>query len=207
MFEKQKRNFNPTINKLLDKFGDDIIEQILIFRKPINPMINKILNVLSLGQLNENLKGVNYDNLFHLFMVVICGNNNWFIIEKNERINIAKLKSIDNLIENKKVNLNNQKLTLEKLFINTIENIGLDNFFIYRSHSWNCQNFIYNILKFNNLLNNELNEFILQDTQKIFYKLGYLKKISDNITNTAANINIITKGGKLKNKNIIYINF
>ena len=200
MFNKSKLNFKPSVNKLLNKFGDDIIQEIIIFRKPINSTINKILNVLSIGQLNQNLKDANYDDLFHLFMVIILNNNNWLLIEKNERINIVKLKSIDNLVENKKVNLNNKKLTLEKLFVNTIENIGLDNFFIYKSHSWNCQNFIYNILKYNKLLNNELSEFILQDTQKIFYKLGYLKKLSDKITDTAANVNVLVEGGKLKNK-------
>jgi len=199
MFEKQKRQFNPTITKLIGIYGDEIINTITVYRKPIQSYINTVLNTLSFGRFNKNLKETNYDKLFHLYMIVTIGEYNWFIVEKNERINIAKIKTIDNKIENRPVNLNNQKLSLNMLFNNTIKEIGIDNFFIYKSHSWNCQNFIYNILKSNNLLNDDLNTFILQDTEKIFNKLGYLKTFSDTLTNTAANIDIIARGGKLSN--------
>jgi hypothetical protein len=191
--------FNPSIKKLLSQHGEKKIESITIYRKPIQSIINTVLNTLSLGQFNKNLKESNYDKLFHLYMIVTLSYDEWFIIEKNERINIKKINTIDNKIENRVVNIN-KPLTINEMLNNTINNIGPDNFYIYRSHSWNCQNFIMNILNSNNLLSNDLKEFIIQDTEKIFNKLGYLKKISDVVTDTAAKTDMLIRGGKIKNK-------
>jgi hypothetical protein len=191
--------FNPTINKLLEQYGNRQIESITIYRKPIQSYINQVLNTLSLGQLNKNLKEANYDKLFHLYMIVKLSYHEYILIEKNERINIHKVNKIDNMIENREIN-NINNLTINEMLNKTIERIGNDNFYTYKSHSWNCQNFIMNVLKSNNLLNNDLQEFILQDTEKIFYKMGYLKPISDMVTNTAATLNIIKEGGKINDK-------
>jgi hypothetical protein len=191
--------FNPTINKLLEQYGNRQIESITIYRKPIQSYINQVLNTLSLGQLNKNLKEANYDKLFHLYMIVKLSYYEYILIEKNERINIHKVNKIDNMIENKEIN-NINNLTINEMLNKTIERIGNDNFYTYKSHSWNCQNFILNVLKSNNLLNNDLQEFILQDTEKIFYKMGYLKPISDMVTNTAATLNIIKEGGTINDK-------
>ena len=191
--------FNPTINKLLDQYGNRQIENITIYRKPIQSYINQVLNTLSLGQLNKNLQEASYDKLFHLYMIVKLSYYEYILIEKNERINIHKVNKIDNMIENIEIN-NINNLTINQMLNNTINIIGNDNFYTYKSHSWNCQNFILNVLKSNNLLNNDLQEFILQDTEKIFYKMGYLKPISDMVTDTAATLNIIKEGGNIKNE-------
>jgi hypothetical protein len=191
--------FNPTINKLLEQYGNRQIESITIYRKPIQSYINQVLNTLSLGQLNKNLKEANYDKLFHLYMIVKLSYYEYILIEKNERINIHKVNKIDNMIENKEIN-NINNLTINEMLNNTINRIGNDNFYTYKAHSWNCQNFIMNVLKSNNLLDNELMDFILQDTEKIFYKMGYLKPISDMVTDTAATLNIIKEGGKINDK-------
>ena len=196
IIEPYKKQFNPNIKKLLNKYGNERIEQIIIYRKPIDSYIKTLLNTISLGQINVNLKRANYDKLFHLFMIVKFGNN-WFMIEKNQRINIVKINTIDNMVEHKEIDMSNTNITMNILFNNTIKSIGNDNFFIYKSDSWNCQNFILNILKYNNLLNDELINFILQDTEKIFNKLGYLSNISNKLTNIASSIDVISKGGKL----------
>jgi len=148
-------NLNPTIKKLLSQYGDKQIEMITIYRKPIQSYINVVLNTLSLGQLNKNLREANYDKLFHLYMIVKLSYHEYILIEKNERINIHKVNKIDNMIENREIN-NINNLTINQMLNNTINRIGNDNFYTYKSHSWNCQNFILNVLKSNNLLNNDL---------------------------------------------------
>ena len=192
--------FNPTIEKLLKQYGDKQIEMITIYKKPIKSYIKTILNTLSLGQLDKNLKEAKYDKLFHLYMVFKISDYENIFIEKNERINIKEINTkFDYHIPQRVIN-NINNLTINQMLNNTINMIGKDNFFIYKSHSWNCQNFIMNVLKSNNLLNQELSDFILQDTKKIFYNMGYIKPISDIITDTAASINIIKEGGTIKNK-------
>ena len=43
--------------------------------------------------------------------------------------------------------------------------MGKENFYRYSAYNNNCQTFISNILKANNLLTYELNNFIVQNTQ------------------------------------------
>ena len=193
--------FNPTITKLLQNYGDIEIKMITIIRKPIQSYIKNILNILSLGQLKENMKYLNYDKIFHLFMIIKLKTDENILIEKNERINILLTKDIFNQFENKKIVVND--LTINKMFSNTLKNITVDNFFIYKSHSYNCQNFLINLLKYNNLLNNELNDFILQDVEKLFYKMNYIKPISDFITNLGARFDIIKQGGTINNDFVV----
>jgi hypothetical protein len=193
--------FNPTITKLLENYGDIEIKMITIIRKPIQSYIKNILNILSLGQLEENMKFLNYDKIFHLFMIVKLKTDENILIEKNERINILLTKDIFNQFENKKIIVND--LTINKIFSNTLKNITVENFFIYKSHSYNCQNFLINLLKYNHLLNNELNDFILQDVEKLFYKMGYIKPISDFITNLGARFDIIKQGGNINNDFVV----
>lgn len=195
--------FNPTITKLLEKYGDIEIDTITIYRKPIQSYIYNVLNILSLGQLKANMKNLNYDNLFHLFMIVKIKNEINILIEKNERINVVLTTDIKNQFENKKIFVNN--LTINQMFKNTLEKIGNYNFYTYKAHIYNCQNFLINLLKHNNLLNNELNDFILQDVEKLFYKMNYIKPISDFTTKLAATYDIIKQGGNIKNNDYFLI--
>jgi hypothetical protein len=54
---------------------------------------------------------------------------------------------------------------------------------------------------FNGLMNDERKKFILQNTNQLFFKLGYLKNISDTITDTAATVDKLFIGGNISNDN------
>jgi hypothetical protein len=193
---------NKLIYKVREKYNlinDKQIKNIIICRKPINNLIKEFINVVSLGELNKNMEKYNYDKLFHLSILLIYDYNNiCCLVEKNEYINIDFINKDDylNKCEYINVDINNKILTLEKLFNNTIEKIGKDNFYIYRFDSWNCQNFIYNILYHNNLMNEFHEKFILQDTFKILENLNYLKQTFYNITDIGR---IIKGNGTNKN--------
>jgi hypothetical protein len=198
--------FKPDDRKLLLALGDKPIAHITICRKPISNNIKSLLNILSLGQFEKNLNDSEYDKLFHLFLQIKLSTGQNIVLEKNERVNLQSINKIDNETETLDVTFNN-KLTLNTLINNTINNIGNENFYIYKSHSWNCQNFVMNILNSNGLLNENNKHFILQDTEQLFKKLGYLKYISDKLTDVAAIGNVVYHGGKIKRKNIKSIKF
>lgn len=192
-------SLNPKQDKEYFYLKENKIIDIKICRKPITKVIFNLLNVLSFNQFKENFKNSNYDNLFHLSLYITFDLGYKYILEKNARVNFNFNMNYlnDNNIEIINVNLNGMEIKLKNLFENTINKIGKENFFIYRSHSWNCQNFIYNILNCNNLMNQNYKDFILQDTEKLFLKLGYLKILSDKLTGLAANLDIVYQGGKI----------
>jgi hypothetical protein len=196
---------NPRIKKHLMLYGRYKIINIQICRKPIQQHINTLLNVLSFGQFEENLKNSEYDKLFHLFLYITIETNLKIVLEKNERINLEiNYNKLDNQTEFLNIdNINNNNLTLNILLENTKKQMGETNFFKYSSHSYNCQNFVLNVLSSNGLLNEEYKKFIYQDTKQLFNNLGYLKILSDKITDLGASMNIIKEGGRIKNNYII----
>jgi hypothetical protein len=195
-------NLNPKQYRDYFIMKNKEIIDIKICRKPIQKIIFNLLNVLSLNQFNENFKNSNYDDIFHLSLYITLNTGYKYILEKNQRVNFyPNMNYLNDInIQFIDVNLNNNKIYLKNLFENTINKIGKDNFWIYKSHSWNCQNFIYNILNCNGLMTEDYKNFIMQDTEKLFKNLGYLKILSDNLTNLGANLDIIYQGGNLQTK-------
>ena len=77
--------------------------------------------------------------------------------------------------------------------------MGKEIFYRYSAYNNNCQTFISNILKANNLLTHELNNFIIQDTQQLFNNLTNLRKITNTLTDIGGRFNIIKQGGNKDN--------
>ena len=71
--------------------------------------------------------------------------------------------------------------------------MGKENFYRYSAYDNNCQTFISNILKANNLLTYELNNFIVQNTQQLFNNLSNLRKITNTLTDIAGRFDVIKK--------------
>ena len=72
--------------------------------------------------------------------------------------------------------------------------MGKDNFYKYSAYNNNCQTFISNILKANNLLTYELNNFIVQNTQQLFNNLSNLRKITNTLTDIGGRFDFIRQG-------------
>jgi len=203
-------NYTYDQQRLINNNSNNIIKNIYIYRKPIQNIIKQSLNVLSFGKFLNNLKKSPYDDIYHLYMVLILDNNNIILLEKNERINIKLLKKIE--LFKLELNKNNEKLEilinndikLIDLLNNTYKNMG-NNFFIYNSSSYNCQNFVLNILKSNNLYDIKYEKFIYQNPVYFFHKLNYLKNINNTITNIGSKVDLIIKGSGLNDINKLYI--
>lgn len=201
-----KDTFKPSIKKIFDKYNDVIIKEIYIMRKPIQQYLRNALNILSIGQFEENIKKLDYDKIFHLFMIVILENNIKILMEKNQRINIEIINDVkfnelinDSNIDKIKIDIND-KFNLIKFINSGLSFMGNDDFFIYSSYKNNCQKWIYNMLLSNNLMKNEYEKFILQDIKGLFKNMGLLKPISDVLTNLGAIGDYIISGGKIDNK-------
>ena len=164
-----KKNYNNVSKKTLKQYGDLIIKKIVICRTsfftPAQALIKKITD---------------YDKLYHLSMICTVnydGHDKNITIEKQQQVNVKDKVEMND--QSQTINVkSNGHVTINMLLNKTVEQIGNHDFHIYRATSLNCQKFLIDILKSNDLLNDKLQEFIYQN-------VDHLK--DNKIINTVAN--------------------
>ncbi|OYZ34478.1 MAG: hypothetical protein B7Y30_06510, partial [Campylobacterales bacterium 16-40-21] len=93
------------------------------------------------------------------------------------------------------IDLHVKKVTLNQLFENTIEKVGLKRFFIYNPWNENCQMFLLDILQSNDLLTEHAKQFIYQDISELVQKMPSVTKyIGKKLTDAAHTANILIHG-------------
>jgi len=193
-----KADVPKPVREFLDREGDKRITSISICRVPLNSRLLKVLNVITLGQLNKVVKEKGYDTFFHLFMHFHLENGRSYIMEKNERVEItANLSQLDSqgtqCIPVTMYQPNS--LTLNEFFSNAVQRFPKERLFIYDVVTQNCQRFQMDLLEANGLLTNRLEQFILQDAAAVVKKSGLLNKASNFITNIAHRARHLISGG------------
>lgn len=199
-------DYRPQDRRLLQQIGDKQVIGLIVGKKPIFEFINSILNVLTLGNWKQGMKQYGYDKFFHLFIRVFYIDDDNRIksikIEKNEVITISEFEfSKDKDDEYMQLKIQNINLTINQLLNNTRKMMGDSLYFSYNPFTNNCQNFILNLLRANNILqqNPDAQAFIYQDKiSEIMKKVNPVaEKISTTITDTAHQANILTEGAGL----------
>ena len=190
-----KKNIPPNVKKALEQIGDKQISTARCGRTPVQAIVQGTLRTIA---------NVPYDNLFHLFLELNVEGEKW-IIEKIERINLVKedrsqkqgAEFTASFPVNKTTPQGAVPLTVNELFVNTQNYMG-KRFLPYQSNSNNCQVFIMGILQSNGLANQELTNFVKQDTRSIFKNNPYLRKFANTLTDLGGYFNAMIQGGKLK---------
>ena len=173
----------PNVKDILNRRGDAIVNSIKIGRTPVQSAIQGILKTLST---------VPYDNLFHLFMIFKTTKGE-ILFEKNARINASTTipKSED------WYDLNNvPKMTLNDYIQNTKRFMG-PKFFPYHPNTNNCQDFISGVLQANGIRDQNVFNFVKQDTSMIFKDKGWLSGLAKNITDLGGYADVIMQGGTI----------
>lgn len=178
-------DFPPAVRKVLDKYGNLPIQDITLYREPINSAINFLLNTLSLGKLQQAKKEANIDKLFHLYAIVTIGGMR-FILEKNEVINLAPYNG-PNRGESFRVNTHGKKFTLNDMFGKAIKKFGPVRIFTYSPITRNCQVFLTDLLDAEQLLSSFASKFINQPVEKLFEKVPTATKWIQQATTDLAN--------------------
>jgi hypothetical protein len=168
-----RKKLPPYVRKIVEKEGNELVKKIYVCRKPLNKALIAFGNIITLGNLKKAQQKYSYDDLFHLFSVVVLANGNEYLLEKNEVINmksfaVSKITSDTEFIE---INVGHN-LTLNELFKNT-ENYMGGKYLVYDAITNNCQVFISSILKSNNLNDSEINNFIMQDIPSVLDEVGH----------------------------------
>lgn len=172
--------------KAIDEFMSDKGHQKMVHfqvcRTPVRKVIKSVINLLSRRKLEEVKQEYNYDDVFHLYLIVTFEDGERYELQKDE---IVKIEPFRNKLQPESecketepkphVSFNKVMLSLEKKYPESL--------YRYRAWSWNCQDFVK---KFTNEAGTtELNEFVMQYFQEVF-KPSYMRKIASFITDLGA---------------------
>jgi len=178
-------NYPSSMRKILKSVGDIQIQKIEVGRKPINTIIQKVINGIS----KEN----NYDKLFHLFIIVYLKNGEIYRLEKNQSLNLIKW-SAKKTQDEKRIGLGFRgQHTLNTLLNNAIKKVGKERIFHYKATSNNCQRFTLDVLDSSNIeMSDGYRKWILQDVSNLLPNV--FQKIANFGTDTKNKIDMITQG-------------
>jgi len=186
------------VKEFLLKYGDIPIVSIEICRTPISGFFKSILDVLTNGDFTASSRALNYDDIFHLYMIVHLKTGLKILVERNQRVNITTIIQADKGdTQCQYVDLHGRNdLTLNKLIYNTVLQVGVD-IYHYDAVYNNCQKFITQILTANNLFNNNLDNFINQRSED-FLKSDTIRWLGNSLTDIASIGTNLLHGGQMK---------
>lgn len=186
-----RTNYPPNVRRILKANGEKKIVSATINRKPIQAKFKSLLNVLSFGQFERNIKNEPYDDLFHLSIVLRTEDGKEILVEKNETINMLMKPRKGG--ENSPVTPFPTGKTLNEIMDNTQKRMG-DGFFKYSAQHNNCQHFIMALLQSNSMGDSNDFSFVKQDANQMFKKMDTLSNVADFVTTLASAGDIIMKG-------------
>ena len=191
LFRSPKQDYTKSSQRTLKEYGDKRITGLRVIRAPIVSVLNKVLDVLTIGNWSKKLEKYNFDQLYHLGLQIEFdnrGHTSSIIAEKNATVNIST--SISNYkkdTQTMEVPLKGKPITINELMNNAIEKVGKEQFFLYANPVRNCQYFVLDVLRSSNLLNETIKNFVLQDLTQLFGELHrYLPKVMNTVTDLGA---------------------
>lgn len=196
-----RNDYPPNVRNILKKYGNEVIVSYKLKRTPVSSLITSAMSIVSLGEFNKRFKNSDYDTLFHLFLEMTTLSGKRISVEKNEVINMQLSPSIRPNEEVEIITSNiPPNLTINSLMNNTRKHMRDSKFFNYSAKSSNCQDFILNILKANNIGDQSDIVFVKQDTDYLFKNLPIFQKIVNTTTTLGSRIDVIKQGAGKKRK-------
>jgi hypothetical protein len=201
---KIRDNYPPKFREVRDAMQMIKIVSMSVVKQPIQANVSKLGSLITLGGLDKAKKQFNYDDLYHLFILFKTGDGRSFRIEKNQ---VLALYEYDHRLASSSPSIDipiNQDvlINLEVLLTNLQGNLRPEELYLYSGNKYNCQHFVWSFLSFNNLIpfdiRNELESFVLQDTDGLFKFLGtHTTRLAQGITDLAGAFDYFLYGARL----------
>ena len=194
-----KLSFSNKIKKILDKYGKQKIREIYIGRRPINSMVERAFDIISLGKWSKLRNEYYFDRLFHLFLILTMEDGTIISLEKNSIVTMTEDDERCSMKDVECIELEYpaDSLTLDEFVKKPLERIGKEKYFVYRPFDQNCQIFIRDILTTFGLYSKKVDDFVYQDITDIVKRLPwYVKYVAKGVTDVDATVSKITGAGK-----------
>jgi len=188
----------PSSQKFLDQFGDSLITQIRMRRKPVASGLNIAFTALTAGQWDETKQKLGYDNLYHLSIIINFTDRNGTprvgMIEKLATLNL-RLNEDDNTdAEYSPVMMSPPTLHIKES-MDAVARLMGEKLYTYSAFHNNCQDFAYAWLVANKLENPTLMSFVVQPIDNLLKEQpGFVDSLSQTITNLGGIADRVVQG-------------
>lgn len=183
VFLREAGKFPPADRKLIEEVGGEKVEKLTLFRYPIS--LSKFAKFIGA------LKNTPYDDLIHIGVVI----NGKYLTEKDAVLNFERAGVPSQSTDTLDVPLGTKSITINDLLENTRKRMGDERFSTYKALSWNCQDYLQNMLEANGVSTAETTKFIKQDLEQVVKNLpSFANAISNFYTGAKAVVNRLTKG-------------
>ena len=189
-FFKGRQGPSPQVREFLARYGDMQIKEMRVCRKPIQKVLDIILNVFSFNEWQRRKRDLHYDQVFHLYILVKLSDNKTYLLEKNEVVTMKSYKP-ESGTDCVPITISND-LTLFQLIKKGEEFQGNDKFWLYNAKSNNCQVFVMMVLLGSRLGNDDVYTFVKQNTDYLVN--GILERISNVATDVAMRLHALIYG-------------
>tara|TARA_R110000803_G_scaffold192623_1_gene255506 strand:+ start:61 stop:702 length:642 start_codon:yes stop_codon:yes gene_type:complete len=190
---KPRTTAPPNIKSWVSKYEYNTIDNITVCRTPVKGAFQKFFNIITLGKYDASLKGLHYNDLFHLYLYITIGNDTWKL-EKNDVVTLTKTSKATG---EDCIDLKSTKIKLGD-FMKKGESYQTD-FWNYNARTNNCQNFAVSLLVSNKIIkkNSKTYKFIKQDAEEVFKRNPkYFEDVVVTITDLGGIFDLIKNGFK-----------
>ena len=178
------RSFSEIAKQFLNIYGEAIITGISVCRTPVSNTIQRVLNLISLGNWNLAKNDAKYDKLFHLFMLIsynLNGLTGKIIYEKNDKPEFhGANRPLGEVIPVQIL----QNCTINEMCGDAIAKVGAQRYFVYRWDTFNCQQFVKDNLinpAFNYTVG--VNNFVMQDISMLIKRIpNFTSELMNKVT-------------------------
>jgi hypothetical protein len=193
-----RTDYAPHSRKILEIYGNEMIEAMALRRTVVKPALNSALQIVTLGQWNPARAEANIDKIFHLGLVLTVrkdGQRVFLLVEKNEVVNLAITSQTVKGAEGIKV-LPPLHTSLRRFLDRGLDAVGGDRFFKYDAFENNCQDFIAMLLSANGVYTPDAQKFVKQPAELLLSKLpSWTQTVTRGITDAAGIGNVVLEGG------------
>lgn len=199
-----RNGYNNQSTRTIKEYGNWRIFKLNVYRKPVEGMLEKALNLISLGKFNDGKEAGGFQAFYHLGLFCVLGNERGtfvnVICEKNEVIHIEKVSfNLDKYATSNDIMpvAIKTRLTLGELLDNAQRQLG-DKYFYYDAFGGNnCQTYCRSLLSGSGLLTPKLDSFVFQSLEEVIKHIPSVsQKIAHSITNLGGLFNNLLGKGK-----------
>ena len=176
------------ITDLISDDGMQLVTKVEVCRVPVYGIFVSLLNALSLGKLKKQMLAFNYDEMFHLYVVLHLANGKSYRVEKNQRMKVSSSKLKDAETVCKEMLYGRKKLGG---FLASPERDGGSNLYRYDAFKENCQDYVLRLLNSNNIY--LFDNFVKQDVADLAPNI--IQRLTRGITDIAGFADYVFRGG------------
>jgi len=183
LLTREPGQYPPKDRAVIAQVGDEKVTKITLYRYPIS--LSKFAKFIGA------LKNTPYDDLIHIGVVI----NGKYLTEKDAVLTFERNGVPTQSTDTLDVPVGLKEFTINEMIDRTRNRMGAERFSTYKALSWNCQDYLKNMLDANGLSTAETTKFILQDLEQITKNLpSYTNAIANFFTGAKAVVNRLIQG-------------